>query len=112
MKGIISMIINQAQSTVDESEGKDLLLVENQYWVSMHESLERLKRNDDFKRVILDGYFKDKAINGVSLLATDYVKKNQLRAEIMEQLVAVSNLEDYFATISNLGTIPDETDEE
>lgn len=106
------MLINQAQSKTENTEGKDLLLVENQYWVSLAESLERLKQNEDFKRVILDGYFKDKAVNGVSLLATDYVKKGGFRSDIMEQLIAISQLEDYFAMVENLGTIPDVDDEE
>ena len=104
------------QAPTENVEEKDLLYVENQYWVSLYEALERLKNGnpqpDDFKKVILDGYFKDRAVNGVSLLATDHVRRNNLRAEVMEQLVAVSNLEDYFATITNLGTIPDDDDEE
>ena len=105
------MLINQAQCNTENAEGKDLLTVENQYWTDMYSSLERLKSNDDFKRVILDGYFKDKAINGVSLLATDYVKRGGLRPEVMEQLVAISNLQDYFVTIENLGTTPELDDE-
>ena len=105
------MLINQAQCNTENAEGKDLLTVENQYWADMYDSLERLKCNDDFKRVILDGYFKDKAINGVSLLATDYVKRGGFRPDVMEQLVAISNLQDYFATIENLGTTPSIDDE-
>lgn len=99
-------------STTDNVEGKELLTVENEYWKEMWESLERLQKNDDFKRVILDGYFKDKAINGVSLLAVDGIKRQGLRAEIMEELIAISNLQDYFVTIENLGTIPEDNNEE
>lgn len=99
-------------STTDNVEGKELLTVENEYWKEMWESLERLQKNDDFKRVILDGYFKDKAINGVSLLAVDGIKRQGLRAEIMEELIAISNLQDYFVTIENLGTVPEDSNEE
>lgn len=106
------MLINQAECTTEGVEEQDVLRVENQYWVGLNQDLEVLKRMPEFKRVILEGYFKDKAINGVSLLATDYVKKNGLRAEIMEQLVAISNLEDYFITIGNLGTVPEDSEEE
>ena len=87
-----------------------LLEVENNYWVEMKQSLDALKNNKDFKRVILDGYFKDKAVNGVSLLATDYTRQSGARPLIMEALVAISQLEDYFGTIDNLGTVP--TDDE
>jgi hypothetical protein len=107
------MLINQAESQLKDIDGnKDLLTVENEYWVTMHDALERLETNEDFKLVIKQGYFKDKAINGVSLLATDYVKKAGARGDVMEQLVAISQLEDYFATIHNLGTIPADADDE
>ena len=91
-----------------------LVEVENQYWVDMNASLERLKGNKDFQRVILDGYFKDKAINGVSLLAQDAIVANGHRSAVMEDLIAISSLEDFFITIENLGaSIPeDEEDEE
>jgi hypothetical protein len=107
------MLINQAEVKSENVETeKELLEVENQYWVSLHEALERLEKNEDFKAVVLDGYFKDKAINGVSLLANDYVKSNGLRSDVMEQLVAVSALQDYFKVIHNLGSTPQEDDEE
>jgi hypothetical protein len=107
------MLINQAESQLKDTDGnKDLLTVENEYWVNLHNALERLEQNDDFKLVIKEGYFKDKAVNGVSLLATDYVKKAGARGDIMEQLVAISQLEDYFATIHNLGTIPADADDD
>ena len=99
-------------STTGNVEGKEILTVENEYWKLMWESLERLQKNDDFKRVILDGYFKDKAINGVSLLAIDGIKRQGLRGEIMEELVAISSLQDFFITIENLGTVPTIDEEE
>ena len=104
-------LINQG-STTDNVEGKSILTVENSYWAGMWEALERLQNNPDFKKVILDGYFKDKAINGVSLLAVDGIKRQGLRGEIMEELVAISALQDFFITIENLGRGRDEEDEE
>ena len=104
------MLINQAK-TEDVSE-EMVATVENQYWVDLKEALDRLEKNSDFQKVIKEGYFKDKAVNGVSLLATDYVRQNGMRAEIMEALVGISLLEDYFATIQNLGTTAPEDDED
>ena len=107
------MLINQAESQLKDTDGnKDLLTVENEYWVTMHDALERLEQNEDFKKVIQIGYFKDKAVNGVSLLATDYVKQVGARGDIMEQLVAISQLEDYFAVIHNLGTVPTDAEDD
>ena len=94
---------------------QQLVEVENQYWIDMFNDLESLKADKRFQRVILDGYFKDKAINGVSLLAQQAVVAGGHRSAVMEDLIAISKLEDFFLTIENLGTvIPDdeEFDEE
>jgi hypothetical protein len=92
-------------------EDEQILHVENVYWADMWSSLERLKANKDFQRVVLDGYFKDKAINGVSMLAQDAVIQNGHRPAVMEELVAISHLEDHFITIENLGSVPSEDEE-
>jgi hypothetical protein len=89
-----------------------ILEVENQYWVDMAASLERLHSNPDFLKVILIGYFQDKAINGVSLLAQDSVVESGRRSAVMEDLIAVSSLQDHFITIRNLGTVSVDDSEE
>ena len=97
---------NQAELELTAEE-----LKEYNYWVGMKQALERLENNPDFQKVILDGYFKDKAINGVSMLASGYIKKNSLRPDVMEGLVAISQLQDFFITIKQLGTEPEDEDE-
>jgi hypothetical protein len=91
---------------------QDILEVENKYWVDMWVSLERLQSNKDFQRVILDGYFKDKAVNGVSLLAQDSIVTGGHRTAVMEDLIAISSLQDHFISIENLGSISSEDDDE
>lgn len=81
----------------------ELAEVENKYFKDMYLALTRLYENPDFQAVILQGYFKDKAVNGVSMLATEYTRRNNVRSEIFESLIAISHLEDYFHTISQLG---------
>ncbi len=90
---------------------QQILEVENQYWADMWSALQRLRENKDFQHVILQGYFKDKAVNGVSLLAQDGIVAGGHRSAVMEDLIAISSLEDFFMTIENLGTIPLEDDE-
>lgn len=90
----------------------DMVVAENQYWVDMYRSLEKLKENKDFKRVILEGYFKDKAINGVSMLANQGIISSGARPQVMEDLVAISKLQDFFITIDMLGNIPEEDEDE
>lgn len=87
-------------------------LREYNHFVGLKQALERLEQNPDFQKLILEDYFKNKPINGVSLLATDYVKKNGLRGEIMEDLVAVSKLQDYFLNIKRLGTTLDDVEDD
>lgn len=98
---------NQAELELTADE-----LKEYNYYVGMRQALERLENNPDFQKVILDGYFKDKAVNGVSMLASGYIKKNGLRADIMESLVAISQLQDYFITVKQLGAEDASEDED
>ena len=95
-----------------ENELTAEMLEEYNYYVGQKQALDRLETNPDFKKVILEGYFRDKAVNGVSLLATDYVRKGGLRPEIMEGLVAISNLQDYFLTIKRMGTVVEDEEDE
>jgi len=105
------MMINQAQT--DNVSDELVATVEMQYWVELKEALDRLENNADFVKVIKEGYFRDKAINGVSLLAHPAIKDQGKRGDVMEQLVAISQLEDYFATVKAMGNIsPDEDDED
>lgn len=88
---------------------QDVLTTSNDYWVDLAEALVRLESNPDFKKVILDGYLKDKAIDGVSMLAHPEVKRRNQRGDVFEALVAISQLQDYFITIKNLGLIEEDT---
>jgi len=100
-------MITQAANNVDPQEQEYL------YWRGLKEALERLEQNEDFNKVILEGYFRDKAVNGVSLLASPQIKAQGKRADIMEALVAISQLEDYFLTIKALGEdIPEDDEDE
>lgn len=93
-------IVNRAM-VQDASSG----LSDQTYWVEQAEALGRLEMNEDFRKVIIKGYFQDKAVHGVSLLATDELKRAGARTDVMEALVAISALEDHFKTIKALGFI-------
>ena len=98
------MSINQAKDMLETSD--------NSYAVMMYEALSRLHDNPDFQKVILEGYFKDEPIRITSLLATDYVRREGVRPVLMEKLVAISSLEDYFQTIIQLGNVPNDEEDE
>ena len=92
------------------TQNEELFEIENKYWFDMNKALERLHDNPDFQLVILNGYFKDRAVNGVSMLANRGVIESNKRGQILEELVAVSHLQDYFITIANLGSASSESD--
>lgn len=83
----------------------ELEMVEIQGWVSKYEALKRLEKNADFIMVISDGYIKEKALDSVSMLAEEGVKRQGQRGDVMEDLVAISNLQYYFRMLKNLGAI-------
>ena len=93
-------------------EEVELEMVENQQWVSRYEALQRLEKNPDFINVISEGYIRDRALNGVSMLANEGIKRQGQRPDVMEMLVSVSNLQDYFKMLKNLGAIAKDDMEE
>jgi len=88
------------------------LTVDTNYFVGMRQALDRLEQNPDFVKVVLEGYFKNEAIRGVSLLANDSIRQRGARPEIMERLVAISSLQDFFLTIKSMAPTEEELAED
>lgn len=101
-------LINQAETQTEHVEDeREILTVENNYWVGLAQSLERLKANPDFQKVVLEGYFKDRAINGVSMLCAPNSDGNR-RKELLDEFYAISNLTWYFKMIEHMGSVTEE----
>ncbi len=79
------------------NEQEELETIDINHHVQMGEALERLRSNPDFKLVIEEGYLKDKALASVSLLGVP--QERPRRIEIMEDLIASSNLQFFMAMI-------------
>lgn len=77
--------------------------VDNSYQVELYEALERLEQNEDFQKVIMDGYLSTKPLGLVSMLARHDVKQRGERPNVMEELIAVSTLGQYLFMIKQLG---------
>jgi len=69
--------------------------------IVMGQALNRLQSNPDFQAVIMNGYLKEKVLASVSMLAVPQVKQRGERPDIMEDLVASSNLKFYFKMIED-----------
>ena len=81
------------------SNQADLAVVEQEHHLVMGEALNRLRNNPDFKTVITEGYLGDKVTASVSLLAVPQIKEQGKRADIMEDLIAGSNLQYFFMQV-------------
>lgn len=87
---------------------KDLMVIENTYWVEQFKALKRLEQNPDYKLVIEQGYLKDRALDAVSLLAHPNIKEQGLRSDTLDQLMAISGLINHLLVVKNLGSIAEE----
>lgn len=79
----------------------ELETISLEHAVVMGEAWLRLQRNSDFKKVIMKGYLEQKALASVSLLAVPQIKEKGHRPDVMEDLVAISNLGYYFKIIEH-----------
>ena len=106
--------LNHRIQIMNNLEQAQLEEVENQYWTGLNKDLTELEKDPRFQRLVTNGYFKDFVINQTSMLACDSIIREGKRGLIQEQLVAVSHLQEHFAMIKNLGSIPteDESDDE
>lgn len=95
-----------------QTNSNQLAEVENKEFRDLHYALSRLRENPDFQLLITEGYFKNRAVESVSLLANEGVVRGGHRPAIMEVLVAISHLQDYFIMIDNLGAEPVDEDDD
>jgi hypothetical protein len=81
----------------------ELEVTDVSYWADQLDALEKLEKNPEFKKIIMDGYLKDKVLDSVSLLTVPSIKDNNKRSDVMEDLVAASGLMYHLHMIRQLG---------
>ena len=72
--------------------------------VELGTAVDRLRTNKDFKRVVLDGYFKDEAVRLVMLKADPNMQSTQSQDSIVKQMDAIGALNGYLMTIKYFAT--------
>lgn len=72
---------------------------EAQRFIEIQESVDRLRSNRDFKKIILEGYFKDEAVRLVHLKSDTNMQSDHLQKMITRDLDAIGSLSAYFAAI-------------
>lgn len=80
--------------------------------VAIGEALQRLYSNRDFKKVIIEGFFEQEAIRLVHLKSDPAMSSNQHQENILKQMDAIGNLNQYFMTITKLASIASKTVDE
>ena len=100
--------------TNPNTEDVELEMAERQALVEKYEALQVLTNEHSeagkaFKKLILDGYLKDKAVEFTSLLAVPGMQGS--RSQLFEALAAISHFENYLNMVNNLGA-PANDDEE
>jgi len=71
--------------------------------VALKDAVLKLSSNREFKKVILDGYFKEEA-SRLALLSADHSSKDH-RPEIITAIQGISCLHNYLQTIVRMGEI-------
>jgi hypothetical protein len=87
----------------NDLENAELISADNGYWVAMKNSYTTLQSKQAFNTLVVDGYIKEKTAELVQALIDPYVMQNGLRTKVLEQLVAVARLKEYFHTIRAMG---------
>ena len=80
-----------------EAEVLETVNTEGEFHIKMGEAFARLEKDPDFKLIVNEGYLKQKVLDSVSLLAVPS-RRNE-RVNVLEDLVAASNLEYFFMMI-------------
>ena len=70
--------------------------------VELGNALDRLLSNKDFKRVVLEGYFKDESIRLVMLKADAKMQSIEYQAAIVKQMDAIGSFNQYLTTVMQL----------
>jgi hypothetical protein len=84
-----------------EQEQIELETASLEHAIGMGEAWLRLQKNGDFKKVILNGYLRDKVLASHSLLAVPQIKDKGHRQNVIEDMISSSNLAYFFKIIEH-----------
>lgn len=73
---------------------------QNQQIIAYGDALSRLENNKDFKKIFLEGYFREEAIRLVGLLGDPYLGTPEKQASIIKQMEGISNLRSYLILLA------------
>jgi len=71
--------------------------------IDMYRTMERLHNNADFKKLIVEGFFKEEASRVVALKADPNIQGENEQKQIDNIIISIGGLRQYFNTIYQLG---------
>jgi len=81
--------------------------------IEMHKALERLHENEDFKMVVMDGYFEKESKRIYDMLTIPSNLKREQLDNLMDMMTSIRNFKGYFKTlILNAAMAPEELESE
>ena len=83
-----------------EIQQLDRSIQQAQKIVDLGDSLERLRNNRDFKKIISEGYFEKEAVRLVHLLSDTNMQSLESQQSIQKQMIGVGMFHQYLQTIS------------
>lgn len=92
-------------SNETQLEAVELSIEQAKESIFSKDALDKLTKNDAFKKVILDGYFVDEASRLVLLNAEPSMQGETEQAAIQKSIIAIGYLRQYFHTIMQLGAM-------
>lgn len=97
---------SQEQVISITAEEANKMRLECQHQIDLATCLERLHRNDDFKKVFLEEYVKEEPVRLVALFSEPSFnmsgKKAEYRDDINERLIGISRFQEYARNIFRL----------
>lgn len=91
---------------------EDIITEDNSYWVGQKQALARLETKAFHKTLIEEGYLKDYMFSLVMSLIDQGVVQNGQRQAVIEKLVGLARLRNYFDMLRAKGSTEAEYEEE
>ncbi len=106
-------IEEQSSTFKEELEAVDKRIEELKEQIEIRQALERLHENEDFKKVILEGYFDKEAKRIFDMLITPTSLKRDQTENLMDMMSSIRYFKGYFKTLLiNAAMAPEELESE
>lgn len=90
-------------TTPNELQQLEKQIKDNKKTVELYQSLERLKSNRDFRKLIQEGYLENEAVRLVQLKADPAHDSPVQQAKILRDIDSIGSLASYFQTVATFG---------